>query len=137
MKRSFRHVGYIVEDLQASMAKFQVLFDLADDAIRIIPPYGETADTRFAFFAVDDLEFELIEPISDYFKEILFASGKGINHICFTVDDIDTAVSDMMQKGVRPGHVTPSGIITMPHQRMIYFNPEDTGGILIEYIEPL
>ena len=137
VKRNFRHIGYIVENLAESVAKYQLLFDLVEDEIRIVPPYKVASDSRFAFFQVDGLDFELIEPISDYFKEILFNSGKGINHICFTVDDIETAVSNMAAKGVRPGHVTPNGIITMPHQKMIYFNPEDTGGILLEYIQTI
>jgi hypothetical protein len=41
----------------------------------------------------------------------------------------------MAEKGIRPGHVTPNGIISMPHQKMVYFDPQDTGGFLIEYIE--
>jgi len=137
MKRSFRHVGYIVRDLKQSVADFQRLFDLQDEDIRIIPPFELPADTRFAFFHADGLTFELIEPISEHFKNILFNSGVGINHICFTVDDIETAVNNMAAKGIHPGHVTPNGIITMPHQKMVYFDPEDTGGVLIEYIEEL
>lgn len=135
--RSFRHIGYIVRDLKQSVADFQRLFDLRDEDIRIVPPFDLPADSRFAFFHADGLTFELIEPISEHFKEILFNSGIGINHICFTVDDIESAVKEMAAKGIRPGHVTPNGIITMPHQKMVYFNPEDTGGFLIEYIQPL
>lgn len=133
--RSFRHVGYIVHDLKKSIADFQRLFDLSDEDIRIIPPFNLVADSRFAFFCVADLNFELIEPISEHFKKILFESGMGINHICFTVENIETAYEEMTRKGIRAGHVTPNGIITMPHQKMVYFNPEDTGGFLIEYIE--
>ena len=135
--RSFRHIGYIVRDLRQSVADFQRLFDLQDEDIRIIPPFELPADTRFAFFHADGLTFELIEPISEHFKNILFNSCVGINHICFTVDDIDSAVKEMAAKGIRPGHVTPNGIITMPHQKMVYFDPKDTGGVLIEYIEEL
>ena len=136
VKRSFRHVGYVVEDLRQALADFQRLFDLKDEEIRIVPPFDQPSDSRFAFFHVDGLDFELIEPISDHFKSILLNSGVGINHICFTVDDIDVAVEDMANKGVRSGHVTPNGIIQMPHQKMIYFDPKDTGGFLIEYIQP-
>ena len=135
MKRSFRHVGYIVRDLRQAIVDFQRLFDLQDEDIRIIPPFELPADTRFAFFHADGLNVELIEPLSDKFKDILFNSGIGINHICFTVDDIEEAYADMTRKGVRPGHVTPNGILYLPHQKMVYFNPEDTGGMLIEYIE--
>ena len=137
MKRFFRHVGYIVRDLRQAIADFQRLFDLQEDDIRIIPPFNLPADTRFAFFHTDGLNFELIEPISDKFKDILFNSGIGINHICFTVDNIEEAFAEMTRKGIRPGHVTPNGILTLPHQKMVYFNPEDTGGFLLEYIEEI
>ena len=137
MKRSFRHIGYIVRDLKQSVADFQRLFDLQDEDIRIIPPFELPADTRFAFFHADGLTFELIEPISEHFKNILFNSGVGINHICFTVDDIEGAVNEMAAKGIRPGHVTPNGIITMPHQKIVYFDPTYTGRVLIECIEAL
>ncbi len=43
----------------------------------------------------------------------------------------------MEQKGIHAGHVTPNGIITMSHQKMVYFNPQDTGGMLIEFIEEI
>jgi catechol 2,3-dioxygenase-like lactoylglutathione lyase family enzyme len=133
--RSFRHVGYIVKDLKKSIADFQRLFDLSDEDIRVFPDFNLVADSRFSFFHADGLNFELIEPISEHFKDILFNSGVGINHICFTVENIEEAVKEMAQKGIHVGHVTPNGIITMPHQKMVYFNPEDTGGFLIEYIE--
>jgi catechol 2,3-dioxygenase-like lactoylglutathione lyase family enzyme len=136
-KRSFRHIGYIVRDLRQAIVDFQRLFDLEEDDIRIIPPFNLPADTRFAFFHADGLNFELIEPISDKFKDILFNSGIGINHICFTVDNIEEAFAEMTRKGIRPGHVTPNGILTLPHQKMVYFNPEDTGGFLLEYIEEI
>jgi len=123
--------------LKQSIVDFQHLFDLQDEDIRVIPPFDLPADSRFAFFHADGLNFELIEPISDYFKEILLISGVGINHICFTVDDIESAYTEMENKGIRPGHVTPNGILTIPHQKMVYFNPEDTGGILLEYIEEI
>lgn len=134
-KRSFRHIGYIVHDLKKSIADFQRLFDLSDEDIRVFPDFNLVADSRFAFLCVDDLNFELIEPISEHFKKILLKSGVGINHICFTVENIELAYEEMTRKGIRPGHVTPNGIISMPHQKMVYFNPEDTGGFLIEYIE--
>lgn len=134
---SFRHIGYIVTDLKKSIADFQNLFDLSDEDIRVFPDFNLVADSRFAFFQADGLNFELIEPISEHFKNILFNSGVGINHICFTVENIEEAVKQMTSKGIRPGHVTPNGIITMPHQKMVYFNPEDTGGVLIEYIEEM
>jgi len=136
MKRDFRHIGYVVEGLPQAINSFKRLFDLQDSNFLVFPPYDQPADTCFAFFTEGGATFELIHPISEHFKNILFASGKGINHICFTVDNIEEAVKDMQEKGARPGHVTPKGIIQMPSQKMIYFDPETTGGFLIEFIEP-
>ena len=125
-----------MEDLPQAIDSFKRLFDLQDSDFLIFPVYDQPADTRFAFFTEGGATFELIQPISEHFKDILFASGKGINHICFTVDNIEEAVKDMEKKGARPGHVTPNGTIQMPSQKMIYFDPETTGGFLIEFIEP-
>jgi catechol 2,3-dioxygenase-like lactoylglutathione lyase family enzyme len=61
----------------------------------------------------------------------------GINHIAFTVTSIEEAVTRMKEKGVRLGHVTRDGILDMGRSKVAYFNPEDTGGILIEFVEPV
>ena len=42
----------------------------------------------------------------------------------------------MQNKGVRLGHVTKDAILDMPRSRVAYFNKEDTGGILIEFVQP-
>ncbi len=55
--RSFRHIGYIVRDLKKSIADFQNLFDLSDEDMRVIPPFHLVADSRFAFFHADGLNF--------------------------------------------------------------------------------
>jgi hypothetical protein len=47
------------------------------------------------------------------------------------------AVELMEQKGVRLGHVTKNGILDMKRSRVAYFNPEDTGGVLLEFVEPV
>jgi 4-hydroxyphenylpyruvate dioxygenase-like putative hemolysin len=60
----------------------------------------------------------------------------GINHVAFTVTDIDQAVALMNEKGARLGHVTKDGILDTGRSRVAYFNPEDTGNILMEFVEP-
>lgn len=133
-----RHLGVVVADLDASIDRYKELYDIDDDEIRIVPEPGDPRekDTRFAFIPVGGMEYELIHPISDSFKEMLGNPGPGINHIAFTVSDIDAAVEKMKAKGVRLGHVTKNGILDMKSSRVAYFNPEDTDGILIEFVEP-
>ena len=57
--------------------------------------------------------------------------------IAFIVTDLEKAVSLMKEKGVRLGHVTKDGILDMKRSRVAYFNPQDTGGVLLEFVEPI
>ncbi len=132
-----RHLGVYVEDMDASIELYKKLYDIEDHQIRVVPPPGtENPESRFAFIPVGGMDYELIQPISENFKKMVGNPPPGINHIAFTVTDIDKAVERMQQKGVRLGHVTKDGILDMKTSRVAYFNPEDTGGILIEFVQP-
>jgi len=133
-----RHVGIIVDDVQASIELYKKIYDIGEEEVRVMPPFEEKdAESRFAFIPLGGQEFELIQPISEKFKQMVGNPPPGINHIAFTVTDIEKAVERMKEKGVRLGHVTKDGILDMKRSKVAYFNPEDTGGILIEYVEPV
>ena len=134
-----RHLGVVVDDLDSSIELYKKLYDIEDDEIKIVPEPGDPRekDTRFAFIPVGGMEYELIHPISDGFKKMLGNPKPGINHIAFTVTDIEEAVENMKAKGVRLGHVTKDGILDMKRSKVAYFNPEDTGGVLLEFVEPV
>lgn len=134
--RGLRHIGIVTESRDALVARLQTLFGIADTAIVLFPAANEPAETRFAFFSIGGVPFEVIEPVSPHFREILLRSNQGVNHFCYNVDDLPAAVEAMASHGVRLGHVTPTGIVELPSFRMAYFNPEDTAGILIEFVEP-
>jgi methylmalonyl-CoA/ethylmalonyl-CoA epimerase len=132
-----RHIGVYVENMDKSISKLAQLFDHDPDTLFQVPPAGEPApDSRFAFIPVGGMDFELIQPISDNFKQLVSNPPPGINHVAFTVTDIELAVELMSKKGVRLGHVTPDAILDMPKSRVAYFNKDDTAGILIEFVEP-
>ena len=133
-----RHMGVIVDDINASVELYKRLYDLDNDEIRFFPPPGSEAsrEAQFAFVPLGGMEFELIQPISEGFKEKISNPPAGINHVAFTVRDLEKAVACMAAKGVRLGHVTRDGILDMKRSKVAYFNPEDTGGILVEFVEP-
>ncbi len=133
-----RHVGHIVEDLAASIADFRRIYGLTDDDITVLPPFGQEAPARFGLLNVGGVEFELIEPISDDMKATLnaVASGAGgINHVAYVVSDIDAAMAVLAKQGIRPGHVTPDGVVDTGRTRIAYLNPADTSSLLIELVE--
>ena len=131
-----RHVGIVTEDLDATVTRLQAIFGVADEEVLLVPAPGESADTRFAFFSIGGTPYEVIEPVSEHFREVLLKTNRGANHVCYNVSDLEAAVAAMAEQGVRLGHVTPDGIVSLPSFRMAYFDPRDTAGLLIEFVEP-
>ncbi len=136
-----RHVGVVTEDGASMVQRLQRIFGIADADIVRIPETTDTpADTRFWFFQIGGLPYEVIEPVSAHFRQLLLRDGggsnRGINHVCYNVSDLPAAIAAMADAGVRTGHVTPDGMVELPSFRMAYFHPEDTAGLLIEFVEP-
>lgn len=130
-----RHVGIVTEDLDGMVDRLHAVFGEAPENVVYVPEPGQPADTRFAFFSLGGVPYEVIEPISEAFRELLLATDHGANHVCYTVSDLDAVVAAMAAAGVRLGHVTPSGIVELPRSRMAYFDPRDTAGLLLEFVE--
>lgn len=134
-----QHIGHIVEDLEESTAAFCRLYGLDDVAVCQVPEEPDGSEpSLFAFVSVGDTEFELIQPQSAEACAQLLESprgGAGINHVAWRVSDIDACVELLAANGMRPGHVTPDGIVDTGRSRILYLDPVDTGGLLVELIE--
>ena len=130
-----RHIGYIVKDMDRSVNTFKKLFDLKDENIRMLTADDTGGAGAFAFIPVGGTELELIQPISDYFKEMTGDPPEGINHIAFQVKDVEQAVRIMEGKGVHLGYITKDGIFDTGKTKIAYLDPKDTDGILIELVE--
>lgn len=129
--RGLRHVGAVVPDCTAVAERWA---GLLGGSVR----YVDGGATRFAFLTVPTGEtLEFIEPVSDHFRAMLLGRGHGADHVCFTVTDLPRAVAALAAVGVRTGHVTPDGFVATPTFRMAYFDPADTGGVLLELVEDL
>ena len=132
------HVGFVVPDLEQAVDNAARVYGLDAGDFRYEPPPGVEAPTRFAFFTVGGLEFEYIEPTAEPFRTMLLdapSGGAGINHVAWQVSDIDGAVAALSEQGIRPGHVTPGGVISIGSRRMVYLDPATTGGLVIELLE--
>jgi len=134
-----QHIGHIVPDLDAAVASFQRVYGLDGKAVRRVPERPDAeVPTLFAFVTIGDTEFELIQPRSEEACSQLGESavgGGGINHVAWRVSDIGACVALLAQQGVAPGHVTPDGIVDTGGSKIVYLNPNDTEGLLIELVE--
>ncbi len=106
---NFGQVGIIVKDIEkaaANLAKIGIgpfgPLD-AEPTVRW-EAWGKPTEVKLkmSFANIGPLEIELIEPISDSMqKNYLDNQGEGIQHFSFFVDDIDTVVAEMAEKGYK------------------------------------
>ena len=131
-----RHVGHVVEDLDAAVASFKRVYGIRSEAIRYLPNDDQAA--RFAFITVGTTEFELVQPVSDELRATIAAhpnGSGGINHVAWRVSDLDACLEILGQLGIGPGHVTPDGPIGFKNVRFVYLDPTHCDGLLIELVE--
>jgi len=128
------HVGVIVSDMDRAVEYYKSLGivtvgrDLGDVQTR----KGAKVKARFA--QIGPLVLELFQPVEgeDIQLEFLKKHGEGIQHIGFTVADIDAEVDDLVSKGVKLMFRldTPTGT------RIAFFDTRQIGDFIIELIQP-
>lgn len=128
------HVGIAVADLERAKAFYAEAFDLhvvheeenAEQGIREAMLQVGTGESRLQLLAPSAPD----SPIARF----LDARGPGIQHIAYTVADIDTVSSALRTAGRQllfdhPRRGTAGS-------RINFLHPKDGGGVLIELVEP-
>jgi methylmalonyl-CoA/ethylmalonyl-CoA epimerase len=129
--RRVDHVGIAVPDLEAAVTAFTVLFGRGPDSVEEVPDQK----VRTAFFSAGDTNIELLVPTADDspISSFLAKRGPGIHHICFEVPNIERALAEYQQQGLRLIDAVPR--IGAHGKRIAFLHPKSTGGILIELCE--
>jgi methylmalonyl-CoA/ethylmalonyl-CoA epimerase len=116
------------------------------DATKLAEQYTELLDApiaheesfdgmRFVFLSVGEGYFELVEPLDDDapVAEYLDEDGAGIHHLAVTTDDASAAIARARELGIEPLEEEPRRG-AWGHD-IAFLNPEDTGGVLLEFVE--
>ena len=123
------HIAIAVDSLGQSI-------DLLKNTFGIALEYEEQiGQTRLAMLPVGETYLELLEgqgPDSGVTKWIN-EKGPGLFHICFEVEDIDAALAELKQKGVKLRDETPR--TGHGGARIAFLDPSSTGNVLIELAE--
>lgn len=131
MFKKIAHIGIAVRDLEKALDLFSDIFGLTVLNEETVDEY----EVRLADLRLGDVQIELLEGTSDSSAITKFIEnrGEGIQHVCFEVDDINSALRELEGKGVELIDRKPR---VVRHGRKIAFlRPHNTHGVLIELVE--
>ncbi|MGZ0189924.1 MAG: VOC family protein [Alphaproteobacteria bacterium] len=123
------HIAIAVNDMDAHGKNLEAIFGLNKEHEEQI------GETRLAMYPIGETSLELLEAVGpssqvgDWIKE----RGQSLFHLCFEVEDIDAALVELKEKGVKLLDETPRN--GHGGSRIAFINPESTGDILIELAE--
>jgi methylmalonyl-CoA/ethylmalonyl-CoA epimerase len=125
------HLGIAVHSIEEAKKLFQDTLGLKFEGSETVAEQKVTT----AFFPVGDSEVELLEstapdgPIAKYLEK----RGEGIQHIAFRVENIEEALAELKEKGIRLIDEKPR--LGAGGAKIAFLHPKSTHGVLIEISE--
>ena len=125
------HLGIAVHSIEQARKLFQDALGLEFEGTETV----EEQKVTTAFFPVGDSEVELLEstapdgPIAKYLEK----RGEGIQHIAFRVANLEEALAELKERGVRLIDEKPRK--GAGGAKIAFLHPKSTHGVLIELSE--
>ena len=123
------HVGIAVKDLATSIKYYEDVLGLKCYSIEEV----KDQKVKTAFFKIGQTKIELLEstepdgPIGKFIEK----RGEGVHHIAFAVDEIEQALAEVEEKGIRLIDNKPrKGAEGL---NIAFLHPKSTGGVLTEF----
>lgn len=126
------HIGIAVKNLEASLPFYRDQLGMTYEGSEEVTEQR----VRVAFLAVGESRIELLEPTTpdSPVSKFLEKNGEGIHHIAYQVADLQAALTELQQSGVRLIDERPR---RGAHGTSIAFlHPKATGGVLTELCQP-
>lgn len=131
MLHKIDHIGIAVKDLDQARHLFCDVFGLDPAGEETV----ETYEARLASLKIGETEIELLQGLSPTspISRFIAKKGEGIQHICFGVDDIESALRKLKQEGVELIDQEPRTV--RDGRKVAFLRPQGTHGVLIELVE--
>jgi methylmalonyl-CoA/ethylmalonyl-CoA epimerase len=130
------HVGIAVPDLDEAIAFYARAFDLQ----AVHQEVNEDQGVREAMLRVGDgpdaSMIQLLAPLrpDSAIAKFLDKSGPGVQQVAYTVTDVDAVAATLRARGLRV--LYREARRGTANSRVNFVHPKDTGGVLIELVQP-
>ena len=125
------HLGIAVNTMDEGSKFWKDILGLEFEGMETV----EEQKVKTGFFRAGNSKVELLEatgsdsPIAKYIKK----RGGGIHHVALQVDNIEQAIKELKDKGIRLIDEKPRK--GAGGKKIAFLHPEATGGILVELCE--
>jgi len=122
------HIGIAVKDLEQAKKFYTDMLGMTVMGEETV----EQQKVKVCFIPCGDSELELLEstspdgPIAKFIEK----NGEGMQHVAVRVDNIEAAIADLIEKGVRMIDKVPR--YGAGGASIAFVHPKSTGGILFE-----
>lgn len=128
MVKKVDHIGIAVKNLEESLKFYENTLGLKATGTEVV----EEQKVKVAFLPLGDSEVELLEatsedsPIAKYIEK----NGEGVQHIAYRVENIEAAIAEMKEQGIRMIDEKPR--YGAGGAKIAFCHPKSTGGVLVE-----
>ena len=130
MLKKLNHIAIVVPDLQAACDNYKRRFSAEVSDLKDLPAQGVTT----AFVKLADSTVELLHPFGENSPVARFLEKNprgAIHHLCYEVQDLDSAISKLVGEGATVlGDGKPK--IGAHNKPVVFLDPRDFTGVLIE-----
>ncbi|MGB3367092.1 MAG: methylmalonyl-CoA epimerase [Acidaminobacteraceae bacterium] len=122
------HIGIAVSNLDEALKLYTEVLGLEAQGTEIV----EEQKVRVAFLPIGDTEVELLEstspdgPVAKFIEK----NGEGVQHLAFKVENIEEAIQDMLDKGMRMIDEKPR--YGAGGAKIAFMHPKSTNRVLVE-----
>jgi methylmalonyl-CoA epimerase len=127
---SIDHIGIAVKSLGAAKAIYEALgLTVSPDEV------VEAEQVRVVMVPLGESRMELLEATSEnsVIAKFIAKRGEGLHHVSLRVPDLEAAVEQLKQDGVRL--VSNEIKIGAGGHRYVFVHPSSAGGVLLELVE--
>ena len=135
MPKRIDHVAIVVRDIEQALIFYRDTLGITPGEIKEVP----SEQVRIAFLPLGGPAgsvIELIEPTTpdSSLAKFIDKRGEGLHHICLEVENIETALAEMQEKGAPVLDKQPR---IAAEGRAIFLHPKGTNGVLLELLEKI
>ena len=125
------HIGIAVKSIEEQLPYYEGVLGLKCYNIETV----EDQKVKTAFFMVGETKIELLEPTSEEstIAKFIEKRGEGIHHIAYATKNVNEALKEMEEKGVRLIDREARG--GAEGLRIAFLHPKSTGNVLTELCE--